>query len=153
MSEVSLILNHTPKDNDDRARFEGDFIVQLKPIRKIISKKTQVPYLILEGDVVKVVSEKDGNQVGIGEEWSKLYNGQDEDNMAQFDDDCFTIGISLDKTSQEGFEASFANAENKLVYLRAWTYERKDGTGRSQSFAVKSKKLITPELANITVPF
>lgn len=145
--------NHTPKDNDDKAAFIGDFIVNLKPIRQIISKKTELPWIILEGEVIRVVSQKEGNQAQVGDQWSKLYSGAEEEGLIQLDNDCHTIGIVLDKSSKEAFELSFANAENKKAYIRAWQYERKDKTGMNQSFAIKSKKLITPELEQAEIPF
>ena len=150
---LEFIKDRVAKDNDEKAAFCGDFIIGLKPIRKIVSKKTGLPYLVIEGTVNRVVSEKDGNQAAPGSEWGKLYNASEADGMIQFDDDCKTIGIELDKTSDEAFEASFANAENKLAYVRAWQYDRKDGSGKNQSFAIKSKKLITPELAQPVIPF
>lgn len=143
---------HTAKDNDDKPSFIGDFIVNLKPIRQIISKKDQ-KWLILEGEIIRVVSEKEGNQARVGDSWSKLYSGEEEEGLIQFDNDCCTIGIDIEKSSREAFEGSFANAENKKAYIRAWQYERKDKTGMNQSFAVKSKKLITPELEEPVIPF
>lgn len=150
---VDLIKNHQPRDNDDKAAFLGDFIVKLKPIRMIVSKKDQTPWIILEGEVIRVVVSKEGNQAVAGDEWATLYNASDPSQMTRFDNDCKTIGIELDKTSQSAFEASFANAENKNAYVRGWQYERRDGGGKMQSFAIKSKKLITPEMEIPELPF
>lgn len=147
MGYVEHLTGFTAKDNDDKTVFIGDFIVNLKPVKKIVSKKTSLPWLVIEGEVIRVVSSKDGNQAGPGSEFSKLYSGADADGIREFANDCKTIGIDLDQSSDDAFEASFAGAENKKAYVRAWQYESKKNPGqKNQSFAIKSKKLITPEL-------
>lgn len=151
---VDLIKDHNPVDNDEKPMFIGDFIVNLKPIRMIQGKKDPTKqWIIIEGDVIRVVSTKEGNQAVCGSEFFRMYDGSDADGMQRFDNDCKTIGIEIDKSSQEAFEVSFANSENKKAYVRGWTYEKKDGSGKAQSFAVKSKKLITPELETAEIPF
>ena len=78
--------------------------------------------------------------------------------------DAFTAGVALDTSSDEAFEASFANAIGKDVYVRGWGWTpEKDRSGNVlpegerrtlQQFVVKQEKNAKPRKAKAgVVPF
>lgn len=61
--------------------------------------------------------------------------------------DCFTAGVTLDMSSTEAFEASFAGAIDAACFIRAWGYLTKtekakpvEEQKKRQDFVIKQKK-------------
>lgn len=145
----------TPRDNDAKPILIGEFVTNVKELKKIHSDKTGHDYLILRTEIINVVSKKEGNQGVVGDEISQIYTVGDEKSEKKFRDDLFTSELDglLDYSSDEALEASFGNLKDKQIYFRCWVYEKKDGSGKAQSMAIKNKKSLKPEQLLPTIPF
>lgn len=153
MSVLEVLQGYQPTDNDERKLYEGDTVAQISEI-KTITTSAGKDWMFVVTNATHPVEPKAGknNNIQPGEEISKLYDPDDADSIRKFANDMFTAGIEIDASSEEAFEASKEAAVGKLIYLRCWTYDKKSGDGKGNSIAIKSKKLITPELAVPIVP-
>ena len=153
MGMTDSLKGHEPRDNDAKPNLAGEFVAIVKELKKINSKKTGKDYLILNCEIINVVSAKDGNQAVVGDDISQIYTCDDEKSMKRFSNDMFTSEINLDYSSDEALENSFGNVVNQKVLFRCWMYERKDGNGKAQSTAIKNKKGLKAEQLQAEIPF
>lgn len=88
------------------------------------------------------------------------YYNLDADGLKKLLNDTFTAGVTLDTTSDEALEASFANAIGQPVYVRAWGWTPdKDRQGNlipeserqaRQQFVIKSQTAALKDVAKGT---
>ncbi len=152
MSIEDVLKSYKPRENDAKPTASGDFVAQVEKLLKRTGQDGR-NWLILEASIINVVKAKEDNQAVPGDEVSKIYNEDDDKQVEKFLNDMFTAGIDIDRSSKEAMYASFENAVNKLVYLRGWQYDKKDGSGKANSVAIKSKNLLTPENSTSQLPF
>ena len=152
MSLDDVLKSHKPRENDAKPVLSGDFVAQIGKLQKKTGQDGR-NWIILEATVINVVKVKEDNQAVEGDEVSKIYNEDEDKQVEKFLNDMFTAGIDLDKSSKEALYASFENAVNKLIYLRGWQYDRKDGNGKANSVAIKSKNMLTEANSQSKLPF
>lgn len=152
MALDDVLKNYKPRENDTKPILSGDFVAVINRLQKRTGQDGR-NWIILEASIVNVVKAKEDNQAVEGDEVSKIYNEDEDKQVERFLNDMFTAGIDLDKSSKEALYASFENALNKMIYLKGWQYDRKDGNGKANSIAVKSKNMLTPENSINKLPF
>lgn len=141
----------TPVVDEDFPPFAGEYVASWTVLRPWVNKETQQKEAYLAQ--WKVAQTLDGDTAD-NRVLSRFYriagatfDGATVDDAAATEalkklaDDAATFGVSLDLSSIERLEASFANAIGASGFLRAWHFTAKDDPDRRiQQFVCKQEK-------------
>ncbi len=144
-----------PEENSD-GEFKplvGTYEVEVVTLRpEIDQKNSNAKYYQFE---LKPLSVLDGDAFGEKFSFRKRYyvdGDKAQENLKKLLNDLFTLGVTLDTTSDEAMEASFVKAIGVKGYVRSWGWTP-EGKSAVQMFVVQKPKVAQRKVKADTLPF
>lgn len=163
MGILEHLEGHKPVDNDAQKRLKGDCVAKIDAIKLTKVKEngvlTDEDRIIVECSAINVIkrNNKVDDNIIFGDKLTKFYkeSGGKKTDIKAFENDMFTAGVAIDKSSQEAFELSLTDAVGSLVYFSCWlsTFQGNDGSDvEYNTMMIRSKKKLTPANSIPEVP-
>ena len=138
--------------DEDFPAVEGEYAVSVKTLRPWVNEETDTKEAyMLQLAVSQTLSGElaDGRLLtrfyritGNGYNGQAITKEQAADNFRRLFNDCFTLGVELDRSSTEALETSFATAIGASGFARAWKQKNRSNPEgpMTQSFRIKTEK-------------
>ena len=141
-----------PKANEDVefAPFKGEYKVRVSGLSVLTDKETgdKQGYTLeltveqtISGDIVDGRKHWQRYRTQ-GTDWQKQPISEEAGTKAlsALLNDLFTLGVTLDTSSEEALDASLSKALDAVGYMRAWHFAAKDGDKKIQQVKIKQEK-------------
>ena len=128
---ISGFTPEKPTEDVDFAPLKGGYVARVDKIERVqgtSDRGNEYDFYSLNLQITETIEGDQGNNRYLRKTYSAIDGAFStaEENLKRLVQDLFTAGIEVDKSSQESFDASLANAKDKLVHVRCWHKKNKE---------------------------